>query len=145
MPFKYLEAGGGDVIGERTIKVRPSETGGNCLIFETAHAAGTRVPPHLHRWEDEAFYVLDGQYEILLGETRFTATSGAFAFAPRGTVHAFSNSGSGSGRMLVTVTPGTGHEGMMREAVELGKQSGKQLTPAQLKELALKYGWVWIE
>jgi hypothetical protein len=80
-----------------------------------------------------------------VGETHFTATTGAFAFAPRGTIHAFTNSGQEVGRMLVTVTPGTQHEGFFREASRLNEQLGKPPERSQLVTITQKYGWVWIQ
>jgi quercetin dioxygenase-like cupin family protein len=130
------------LLGEpRVFKVTPADNGGTYLQFETSTAPGVRVPPHFHYEEDEAFYVLAGEYEFIIGENRCIATAGSFAFVPRGTIHAFTNTGQEVARMLVTVTPGTQHEGFMREAGELAEQLGKEPEPSQLVTLALKYGW----
>jgi quercetin dioxygenase-like cupin family protein len=145
MKPKLLGPGEGEVQEWRVVKIAPSENGGAYLQFETSHTPGAKVLAHFHHEEDEAFYVLAGQYEFLVGETRFTATTGAFAFAPRGTVHAFTNTGQETGRLLITVTPGTQHEGLMREIITLTEQLGKSPEPSQVVELALKYGWVWVQ
>ncbi len=149
MTPKYLQPGEGEkiqLLGEpRSFKVTPAENGGTYLQFEASTAPGTKIPAHFHQDEDEAFYVLAGQYEFLVGETRFTATAGAFAFAPRGTIHAITNSGQEMGRMLITVTPGTQHEGFLREVSELTERLGKPPEMTQLVALTLKYGWVWIQ
>lgn len=145
MKPKYLQPGEGEILelmGEpRTFKATPAENGGSYLQFETSTAPGTGVPPHFHYEEDEAFYVLTGNYEFIVGGNHFIATTGAFAFVPRGTVHAFTNTGRELGRMLITVTTGTQHEGFMREAGELAERLGKQPELSQLITLALKYGW----
>jgi len=149
MTPKFLQSGEGEIItlmGEpRSFKVTPAETGGTYLQFETTHAPGMKTPAHHHEAEDEAFYVLAGQFEFLVGETYFTATTGAFAFAPRGTIHGFTNSGQEMGRMLITVTPGTQHEGFLREVIELNERLGKLPDIPQLLALTLKYGWVWTQ
>ncbi len=133
---------GENLLGEsRTLKLTPAETGGKYLLFETSHAPGARVPPHFHYDEDEAFYVLAGRFDFILGETCVTATSGACAFAPRGTVHAFTCAGLEEGRLLITVTPGLQHEAFMRELDELTKRLGQQPDQAQVVALALKHGW----
>ena len=141
MTPKYLQPGEGEILrllGEpRIFKVTPAENGGIYLQFETSHAPGTKTPAHFHQEEDEAFYVLAGQFEFLVGETRFTATTGAFAFAPRGTIHAFTNSGQDVGRMLITVTPGTQHEGFLREVNELTERLGKPPETSQLVTLTM--------
>ncbi len=148
MQAKYLAPGEGQIVrllGEpRVFKVTPAENGGTYLQFESAHAPGMGAPPHLHRAEDEAFYVLAGEYEFSVGEARFTATAGAFAFVPRGTVHAFQNIGQEAGCMLITVTPGTGHEGLFREVEELTASLGRPPETQQLIALAEKYGWIMV-
>jgi quercetin dioxygenase-like cupin family protein len=142
---KYLEPNEGETIhllGEpRTLKVTPAETGGRYLQFESGHAPGAGVPPHFHHDEDEAFYVLAGRFDFVLGGARVAATAGAYAFAPRGIVHAFTNTGRDEGRLLITVTPGMEHEAFMREVEELTKRLGRQPEQTQVVALALKHGW----
>jgi quercetin dioxygenase-like cupin family protein len=146
MKPKYLGPTEGEIIqflGQpRIFKITPAENGGLYLQYESSTAPGAGAPPHWHREEDEAFFVLAGQYEFLVGETRFTATTGAFAFVPRGIVHAFKNTGRDVARLLITVTPGTQHEGLIREVSELTAREGKPLELPRLVGLAEKYGWV---
>lgn len=145
MTPRYLGPNEGEIIlllGEpRTLKVTPADNGGQYLQFESSHAPGTAVPPHFHHEEDEAFYVLAGQFEFVLGDQRVNATAGACAFAPRGTVHAFTTTGVEEGRLLITVTPGLHHEAFMRELDELTKRLGRTPDQAQVVALALKHGW----
>jgi quercetin dioxygenase-like cupin family protein len=149
MEAKYLAPGQGQLVhllGEpRLFKLTPAESGGAYLQFESRHAPGTGAPPHVHRDEDEAFYVLAGEYEFTVGDTRLRATSGAFAFVPRGTVHAFKSTGQKAGRLLITVTPGTGHEGLFREIEELTTKRGRQPPTKQLLTLAAQYGWIIVD
>lgn len=52
---KFLAPNAGEMVrllGEpRVFKITPTENGGSFLQFETAHAPGTGIPPHLHREE----------------------------------------------------------------------------------------------
>src|SRR5262249_21375219 len=84
----YLAPEAGELLqllGEpRVLKVTPAEDGGAYLQFETTHEPGSSVPPHWHHDEDEAFYVLAGEYTFSIGDSRVTAPAGAFAFVPRG-------------------------------------------------------------
>jgi hypothetical protein len=84
-------------------------------------------------------------YEFRVGESRFVATSGAFAFVPRGTVHCFANVGTSVGRMLITVTPGIHHERFFREVDEVTRLLGKPPEISQLLNLTQEYGWTWVE
>lgn len=149
MEAKYLAPGQGQLVhllGEpRIFKLTPAESGGAYLQFESRHAPGTGAPLHWHREEDEAFYVLAGEYEFTVGDTRVRATPGAFAFVPRGTLHAFKSIGQEAGRLLITVTPGTWHEGLFRSVEELTTKLGRQPTKKQLLALASQHGWIMVD
>src|SRR6516164_3411484 len=41
-------------------------------------------PPHIHQREDESFWVLDGEFSVLLGERTLTTGQGAFVHFPKG-------------------------------------------------------------
>jgi quercetin dioxygenase-like cupin family protein len=66
---------------------------------------GDQAPPHLHHGSDEAFYVLDGELEVLEGGERRTLAAGELAYIAAGTVHTFANRGPGHARILVVMTP----------------------------------------
>ena len=62
-------------------------------------------PPHIHRREDETFYIREGECRLLLGDEWITAGVGDFIKVPRGTVHRFHNQGTETTRMILTFTP----------------------------------------
>jgi uncharacterized cupin superfamily protein len=66
---------------------------------------GDQAPPHVHYRSDEAFYVLDGELEVLEGGQRRILTAGELALIPAGTVHTFANRGPAATRILVVMTP----------------------------------------
>jgi quercetin dioxygenase-like cupin family protein len=104
------------IVGDTmTFKATTEQTGGSAAVVEVLAAPGGGPPPHVHRNEDEMWFVLDGEFEITLGEETFRAAEGAFAFAPRGTLHSFRNARDTPGRLLITFTPG-GFEGFFFEA-----------------------------
>ena len=98
-----------------TLKATGEATGGALVLLENLTAPGGGPPPHVHLGEDEFFYVLDGDFEIRIGDTTHAVGPGGFAFVPRGTVHNFRNRGDAPARILVGFTPG-GIEGFFREA-----------------------------
>jgi quercetin dioxygenase-like cupin family protein len=63
-------------------------------------------PPLHHHDFDEAFYVLDGELTLQLGEDVTTAGPGSLAFAPRGSRHTLANTGDAPARYLLICTPG---------------------------------------
>jgi quercetin dioxygenase-like cupin family protein len=85
--------------------VTGAETGGAYFAMEAIVPPGGGPPPHIHRYEDETFLVLEGQCSVLLEHEWVTAGVGDFVNVPRGTVHRFQNLGTEAARMIVTFTP----------------------------------------
>jgi quercetin dioxygenase-like cupin family protein len=65
------------------------ETGGAYTLFEREEVRGFATPLHVHRSEDEAFYVLAGEVLLAYGDEHWEAGPGAFVFLPRSVPHAF--------------------------------------------------------
>jgi quercetin dioxygenase-like cupin family protein len=95
------------VLGEHvTYKVPSERTSGAYALFEVATQPGGGPPPHVQHREDEAFYVLEGEFEFSIGEDVLRAGTGSLIYVPKGTLHAHKNVGEGVGRILLTQTPG---------------------------------------
>lgn len=104
------------IVGDTmTFKATGESTGGALMLLENVSPPGSGPPPHVHVNDDEFFYVLEGTFEILVGDTSHRVGPGGFAFVPHGTVHRFQNVGEQDGRILVGFTPG-GIEGFFRES-----------------------------
>lgn len=90
-----------------TIKVREA----SYTLLESAAPPGDLrggvggMPPHAHHAQEEAVYVLQGEYALVVGGVELRLSPGSFASVPRGTVHAFRVTGSEPGRCLVILTP----------------------------------------
>jgi quercetin dioxygenase-like cupin family protein len=142
------EPGGGRrlwVVGDTlTFKATAAQTGGSLTAVEVLAAPGGGPPPHVHANEDEMWFVLDGEFEILHGEEMLRLTAGGFAFVPRGTLHRFENVSDTPSRVLIVFTPG-GFEGFFFEAglpVVQG-ETAPSLGPDEIersREAALRYG-----
>jgi mannose-6-phosphate isomerase-like protein (cupin superfamily) len=79
-------------------------------IQDVGHPPGTfarGVPLHVHRTEDEAWYVIEGSLRFQCGTREFGAEPGAGVLLPHGTPHTFWNPGPGSARYLLIVGPQT--------------------------------------
>jgi mannose-6-phosphate isomerase-like protein (cupin superfamily) len=104
------------VFGElATHKIPSRRTGGAYAVFEVSTRRGLGPPPHVHHREDEAFYVLEGEYEFLSGEETLRVGADSLLYVPKGTLHAHKNVGEDVGRMLVTQTPGGLYESFFEE------------------------------
>jgi mannose-6-phosphate isomerase-like protein (cupin superfamily) len=115
-----------------TYKVTSDLTGGAYSLFEVETPPGGGPPPHVQHREDEAFWVLEGEYEFLGRDHSLRAGAGSLVYVPKGSLHAHVNRGDKPARMLVSQTPGGSHE---RFFEEVEKASG-----GRLSEIAADYG-----
>ena len=102
--------GEGKIVGvlrdQSTFKVLSEQTRGAYAILEQKIPAGYGPPLHVHRQETEIFYILEGQFEVTVGEQKVVAPTGAMVVGPRNIPHTFRNIGSQDGHLLLTVIPG---------------------------------------
>ena len=90
------------------------QTGGALGLVRQTIAPKSGPPTHVHKAEDEFFYVVSGAFKVKLGDRTMTAPAQTVVFVPRGTAHTFENVGAEPGVLLVGVTPG-GFEKMFEE------------------------------
>ena len=85
-------------------------TGSDFVIAEWKDAGGPPGPPrwiaplHLHRNDDEAWYVLEGTLYVRVGKDVVETKAGCAVFVPRGTPHTYWNPGPGLVRYLLVMT-----------------------------------------
>ena len=65
------------------------DTNGAFSLFEATLLPGTEPPPHVHSREDELFYVLEGEFDVYVGEEVFNGKTGECIFLPRFKPHSF--------------------------------------------------------
>jgi quercetin dioxygenase-like cupin family protein len=98
------------------LRATAAQTGGALGLIEEVLPPGFESPYHVHRAEDESFYVLEGEVTFVHGapgeEESLRAGPGAFVFLPRSISHGFRAEGPTPARVLVLVTPG-GFEGFV--------------------------------
>src|SRR5262245_66649212 len=59
------------------------DTNGAFSLFEAILVPGTEPPPHVHSREDELFYVLEGEFDVYVGEEVFNGQAGEWLFLTR--------------------------------------------------------------
>ena len=64
-----------------------------------------RCPRHTHTREDEGYYVLSGELEVIVGEEVFILTAGDTLMAPRDIPHQLRNSGNTKNHYLLIFSP----------------------------------------
>jgi len=126
-----------------TIKATAETTGGLFGLVESSIAPGASPPLHIHRREDEAFWVLAGRVTFRTGDETIEAGPGSFVFLPRDVPHTFRVEEEEPARMLTLLTPGGGE----RFFLEGGRPpDGPGLPPpgppdiAKLQRVAPLYG-----
>jgi mannose-6-phosphate isomerase-like protein (cupin superfamily) len=102
------------------------QTGGALGLFRQTIAPKSGPPMHIHRAEDEFFYVVSGEFKFKLGDRIVNAPARSIVFVPRGTVHTFQNVGTEPGVLLVGVTPG-GLEKMFAERQGVDPETNRML------------------
>jgi quercetin dioxygenase-like cupin family protein len=119
------------------------ETDGRYAMFEAIVLPGGGPPPHLHRLEDETFYVLEGEIAFQVGDENLIAGPGTFVNMPIGQPHAFKNETDQIAKMLITYAPA----GLEEYFFEVGQPFAGELPPKptqkeieKLMEAAPKYG-----
>ena len=88
------------------IKAGQHNTGGRLSLIEQIIPPGFESPWHVHRVEDESFYVIAGEMTVITGETRVRLGPGGYAFGPRGVPHGFRIEGDAAARILLITTGG---------------------------------------
>ncbi|MDX2853634.1 cupin domain-containing protein [Actinacidiphila glaucinigra] len=91
---------------EYTIKVSSRQTNGSLGFIIATVPPGQGPIAHLHKHNDESFYLLEGELEFLDGENTFVASAGDFVFVPRGIRHRFKNISDRDVKMAFFFTPG---------------------------------------
>ena len=96
------------------LKVSGKDTDGDIAIFEQIGSTPNGGPPlHIHPFQDEIFYVIEGEYHFQVGEDKYELRSGDTIFLPRGIKHAFIQL-SEKGKLIITYQPAGKIEGFFK-------------------------------
>ena len=114
---------------------------GGLGLFEMNIPAGARVPPpHSHTDNEECVYVLEGVLRYTVDDETRDLRPGEWMSTPRGSVHQFSNPGSGTARALVMMTPDIGAQFFV-DVAALASAGGPP-DRTRLLEVMTRYGLV---
>jgi quercetin dioxygenase-like cupin family protein len=104
-PVTFLPARAGRLFGPGiTVKVEQGASPSFAVFEAELPPSWEGPPPHLHRNQDEAFYVLDGSVTFSLAGRSQLCTAGSFIFVQRGSPHSF-GANDLPARILVMMTP----------------------------------------
>jgi quercetin dioxygenase-like cupin family protein len=118
------------------IRIAGAATGGTISVVESHDVTGG-PPLHIHHREDETFQVLEGEYEVTVGDAKFRVQKGATIFGPRGIPHAYRLLSKPPGRMMCMITP-SGFEGFFEEIGALSAEQQQDIP--RVIEVGKRYG-----
>jgi mannose-6-phosphate isomerase-like protein (cupin superfamily) len=105
---------------EMKVLLSTEDTGGSFSALYVVHQPGEGPPPHMHYNQEEYFFVIEGTYEMTVGEVTQTAGPGTMVFIPPHTLHTFKNVGDTPAKQLDWTLPG-GQDRYFREIDTMGK------------------------
>lgn len=106
-------------------------------MFEWTIPPGFSTGLHVHRVQEETFYVLEGECDWQVGDERVRAVPGTYLFLPPGVPHNIGNASDKVARVLMTVSP-PGHERYFEELSDTVARGGAA-DPATIAELRSRY------
>ena len=136
------------VVGDTyRIVIGSEQTNGAYALIDMLIPPEGGPPPHSHATFQEAFYIIDGEIEVITKEKNYSATKGSYVNIPfNGPVHKFTNKTDKTAHILCLTTPA----GMEKMFDEMGKPVAAgtflpppQMTPEEKKQfqsIAEKYG-----
>jgi quercetin dioxygenase-like cupin family protein len=127
-----------------TIKASADTTDGRVAVIEHLAPQGSGSPLHVHRREEEWFYVIDGQLTFWVGGQVIQAPAGSFVYGPRDVPHTFEVT-SEEARFLLVTEP-AGFERFVRtvgepaQSLTIPPPPSELPDPARLATVAADYG-----
>ena len=127
-----------------TIKSSAETTDGRVAVIEHLAPEGAGSPLHVHRNEDEWFYVIDGTLTFWVGGELIVAPAGSFVYGPRGVPHTFTVT-SPEARFLLVAEP-AGFEGFIpalsepAQTLTLPPATSLPPSPEEMMAAAAEYG-----
>lgn len=86
------------------IKVSHKDTNGDLTVFEYAGYEKGGPPLHIHPYQDEIFFIVQGEYLFQVGEEKHSLKAGDSIFLPRTIPHTFAQL-SDTGKMFFIFQP----------------------------------------
>lgn len=127
----------GRVVGASVhLLVTGTDTKGRLAVIEIQERRGAEPLRHLHHWEDEIVYVLDGEVTFMLNDEHLPRSAGSCVLLPAGQEHAYALK-SEEARLLVMAAP-AGLEHLYQELGGLNATGRSDVE--RLVTVAARYG-----
>jgi mannose-6-phosphate isomerase-like protein (cupin superfamily) len=124
-------------VGHMECKVSAKDTEGAMSVFEALTSKVDRPVKHFHHNQDEWFYVLEGEYEMHVGDERFRLGPGDSLLAPRKVPHVWACVSEKPGKIMAVFQPAGTMEAFFRE---LPKYVARNASPEEFQKLNREHG-----
>lgn len=118
-------------------KVSGKDTGGDLCVYDTVRYVKGGPPLHVHREQDEWFYVREGKFLFKVGAETFHVGPGDSVFGPRMVPHVFASLTVRSA-LIVAYQPAGGMEQLFFKAWEASQHG--PLTPEDWRTFSAAHG-----
>jgi len=125
-----------------THKLTSEQTSGAFYVCEAVFGPESGSSLHIHHYEDEVIYVLEGAIDIRLDKEKLHAPAGGIVHLPKNIPHALQNPLKAPLRIMVSAIPG-GLEYYFDE-VDAALQNGTFDNETHIR-ISTKYGLEWLE
>jgi len=120
------------------VKVSSQDTDGQLTVFEQTGLTPKGGPPlHIHPYQDEMFYVIEGEYKFQVGEDKYQMNPGDTIFLPRNVPHAFIQI-TDKARMVLSFQPSGKMEEFFRKTAEWTSPPSKEEIEKVFEEHEMK-------
>ncbi len=124
-------------------RLTEEQTGGACYFFESEFDPGQGNRLHVHRYDDEIGYVIEGALAVRVPDEELEVAQGGIAFLPKNIPHAIRNPLATRSKYLFAAIPGVALEHWF-EAVQAAATNGA-VDDEVYRQLALEHGIEWLE
>ena len=112
-----------------SLLAKGEETGGCLALMEFHSRPGNEPPPHIHEWEDELYYLLEGRMEFYCDDEVLSVGAGEVAFLPQGKAHAFYIRSPIVKALVLVQAAGERSVGLDRYFIDMGEPAASMELP----------------
>lgn len=116
--------------GSSSFKVSSQDTRGGLFVMEHSNDKKGGPPLHLHHYEDEWFYAIEGEYLVQVGTQRHRLKAGDSVLGPREIAHAWAFVGNTPGKLLICYAPAGRMEAFFEGREKRGNDTAYSSDPA---------------
>lgn len=112
-----------------TFLAKGSETGGRFALMEYHTKPANEPPPHVHEWEHELYFVLEGSMRFYCEDKILDIGAGEVVFLPQGKAHAFNCTSDFVRTLIFVQAAGKDAVGLDKYFLAMGQPAASMVLP----------------